>query len=129
MPQRWRIDFLLLGSAAVPSSAAGASTSPASVSGAKAPVVPIERRPYKIRAWVSVDPDSRIDVRGRDQLIADWRSLVRRFVGAPWVLEVATDAPSFTLRFYRAGGEPTRFGRYARRLWDGLLDREAISDQ
>ncbi len=25
--------------------------------------------------------------------------------------------------------EPTRFGRYARRLWDGLLAREAISDR
>jgi exodeoxyribonuclease V gamma subunit len=26
-------------------------------------------------------------------------------------------------------GETTRFGRYARRLWDGLLDREVIGDR
>jgi exodeoxyribonuclease V gamma subunit len=25
--------------------------------------------------------------------------------------------------------EPTRFGRYARRLWDGLLAREDVSDR
>jgi hypothetical protein len=77
--------------AATPGKATSASTSAAPASGAKGAVVPVEWRPYKIRAWVSVDPDSRIDARGRDRLIADWRSLVRRFVGAPWVLEVASD--------------------------------------
>ena len=28
-----------------------------------------------------------------------------------------------------ANAEPTRFGRLARRLWDGLLDHERIVDQ
>ena len=28
-----------------------------------------------------------------------------------------------------ADDEPTRFGRYARRLWDGLLAREVVSDR
>jgi exodeoxyribonuclease V gamma subunit len=28
-----------------------------------------------------------------------------------------------------AGGEPTRFGRYALRLWSGLLDAEEVSDR
>jgi len=27
------------------------------------------------------------------------------------------------------GTEATRFGRYARRLWDGLLDHEELTDQ
>ncbi|MEO6809639.1 MAG: hypothetical protein ABI353_11060 [Isosphaeraceae bacterium] len=50
--------------------------------------VPIERRPYKIRAWVSVDPGTRLDDRGRLALIESWRTLVRRFVGTPWNLDV-----------------------------------------
>jgi hypothetical protein len=51
--------------------------------------VPIELRPYKIRAWVVVDPKVRIDARGRERLIEGWRALVKRFVGPPWVIEVA----------------------------------------
>jgi exodeoxyribonuclease V gamma subunit len=27
------------------------------------------------------------------------------------------------------GAEPSRFGRYARRLWEGLLQAEKVSDQ
>jgi hypothetical protein len=55
----------------------------------KAPLEPNERRPYKIRAWFRVDPSARIDDRGRDRLVASWRSLVSRFVGPPWVVDVA----------------------------------------
>jgi uncharacterized protein (TIGR03067 family) len=49
----------------------------------------IERRPYRIRAWVAVDARSRLDAAGRDRLVASWRALVKRFVGAPWDLDVA----------------------------------------
>jgi len=58
-------------------------------SDAQAQPVPIDRKSYKIRAWVVVDPRARLDAQGRETLIARWRALVRRFVGAPWELEVA----------------------------------------
>lgn len=50
---------------------------------------PIEARPYKIRAWVAVAPTTRLDYRGREALIAGWRTLIERFVGPPWQVEVA----------------------------------------
>lgn len=50
---------------------------------------PIERRPYRIEAHIAIEPDARIDARGRDVLLAAWRSLVHRFVGAPWELTIA----------------------------------------
>lgn len=50
---------------------------------------PIDRRPYAIRAWVAVDPGTRIDKRGLARLLTSWQSLVRRFVGSPWILENA----------------------------------------
>lgn len=50
---------------------------------------PIERRPYRIRAWVVVDPSCRLDAPTRGELIRRWRTLVSRHVGAPWALEVA----------------------------------------
>lgn len=58
---------------------------------------PIDMRPYKIRAWVVIAPDARLDAQGRQRLLAAWRSLVRRFVGAPWDLEIADgDGPLAT---------------------------------
>jgi hypothetical protein len=55
------------------------------------PVVSLERRPYQIRAWVTVQPDTRLDARGRAAAVDAWRRYVRRFVGVPWSLEVADD--------------------------------------
>lgn len=49
---------------------------------------PIERRPYAIRAAFAIDPALRIDQAGRERLVNDWRGLVRRFVGAPWDLDI-----------------------------------------
>jgi hypothetical protein len=64
---------------------------------AKATTESLDRRPYKIRAWVAVDPRARLDEVGRDRLISGWQGLVRRFVGAPWDLEVAAgDGPLAT---------------------------------
>jgi hypothetical protein len=60
----------------------------------RAPSDPIESRPYKIRAWISADPQARLDPRRRDALVISWRVLIRRFVGAPWDVEVAAgDGP------------------------------------
>jgi hypothetical protein len=51
--------------------------------------VPLERRPYAIRAWIAIDPATRLDEQGTTELIEAWRTLVGRFVGAPWSLDVA----------------------------------------
>ena len=50
---------------------------------------PYELKPYKIRAWVSVDPSTRLDHRGRENLIRTWLTLSHRFIGQPWDVEVA----------------------------------------
>jgi hypothetical protein len=48
----------------------------------------IDRRPYKIEAQITVAPDARIDAEGCAQLLATWKTFVRRFVGAPWELSI-----------------------------------------
>lgn len=59
--------------------------------------VPIENRPYKIRAWLAVDPRARVDGRGRAALVAGWKVMASRFVGSPWDLEIAEgDGPLAT---------------------------------
>ncbi len=77
----------------------GSTPAPAPAKAAtKAPVaVPIEKKPYKIRAWISVDPRARLDARGRETLLKGWKVMAARFVGAPWNLEVAEgDGPLAT---------------------------------
>ena len=49
----------------------------------------IERRPYRISLCLTFDPSARIDDAKRAELIRDWQVLVRRFIGAPWVVSVA----------------------------------------
>ncbi len=62
-----------------------------------ASAVPIESRPYRIRAWLAIDPRARVDLRGREALVAGWKRMVARFVGAPWELEIAEgDGPLAT---------------------------------
>ena len=62
--------------------------SPAAAPQPAAPVS-IDRQPYRIRLLLSSDPAARVDARRRAALVADWLTLVRRFVGAPWQIEVA----------------------------------------
>jgi hypothetical protein len=50
---------------------------------------PIERRPYRISVHLSCDKSARIDAAGREDLLSDWQILVRRLIGAPWVLTIA----------------------------------------
>ncbi len=50
---------------------------------------PIDERPYRIRAWIAVSPGTRLDGQGRQALIQSWQTMNQRFVGSPWVVEVA----------------------------------------
>ena len=52
----------------------------------------IERLPYRIKAYVAIDPETRIDASRRQALLTEWSSMVRRFVGAPWNLKVAPES-------------------------------------
>ncbi len=75
--------------------AAAASTTAAEK---PAPVTPIDRQPYAIKAYLAIDPDARIDTQGRAVLVRRWAKLVDRFVGAPWDLSiVAEEGPLTTL--------------------------------
>lgn len=74
---------------APPAAAAPTSSASSSSRAAKPPEIPIEVRPYRIRAWVAVDPAARLDARGRETAIAAWKVLNDRFVGPPWQVEVA----------------------------------------
>jgi hypothetical protein len=54
--------------------------------------VPIDRKPYAIRAHFSFDPVTRVDAARRSAILDEWLGLTRRFVGEPWAIEV-TDGP------------------------------------
>ncbi|MDB5351105.1 MAG: hypothetical protein JWN86_2352 [Planctomycetota bacterium] len=86
------------GTTATPPPAKDATGSNSAPAKALAPaVIPIEKRPYKIRAWLAVDPRARVDHRGREIMVAGWKVMVSRFVGAPWSLEIAEgDGPLAT---------------------------------
>ncbi|HEU5115131.1 MAG TPA: hypothetical protein VFT74_00495, partial [Isosphaeraceae bacterium] len=71
------------------SQASEASSLLASLRAEKPREIPYELRPYKIRAWVAVDPSTRLDQRGRENLIRLWITLTERFIGQPWDVEVA----------------------------------------
>ena len=53
----------------------------------------IDSLPYRIQVHLAIEPSSRIDLSVRQRIVRQWRELVRRFIGSPWVLEVA-DRPS-----------------------------------
>ena len=50
--------------------------------------VPVERKPYAIRAFVDFEPAARVDSARRAAILDEWRALARRFVGPPWSIEV-----------------------------------------
>src|SRR4051794_31699725 len=66
---------------------------PALVRGAPAPQPKaaelLDRQPYRIRVSLTIDPAARFDISRRNALIADWRALLHRFIGAPWEVEIA----------------------------------------
>jgi hypothetical protein len=59
--------------------------------GAPAATEPIDRLPYKITVHLTIEPETRIDDRGRARLLDDWQRLVRRSIGAPWDLTIAEE--------------------------------------
>ena len=84
--------FLLLAFAAGSQSLrAQAPTPPAK------PAVPIEQLPYRIRLLISVDSQARLDPTRLDHLLSGWQTLVKRFVGAPWQVEIFNGDPSASL--------------------------------
>ncbi len=79
--------------------AAPAAAAPGAATAKKAAETPIEERPYKIRAWLSIEPEARLDLRGREAAVAAWQVLNERFVGTPWKVEVAEgDGPLLNAR-------------------------------
>lgn len=56
-----------------------------------------DRKPYKIQVHLGIEPETRIDSRMRQSLLDDWMTLVRRFVGAPWDLNIAKGDDSTAL--------------------------------
>jgi hypothetical protein len=72
--------------------------SPRSHAQTPAPAVPVsraveteavERQPYRISLHIGFDPLARIDEAKSAALIREWQVLVRRFIGAPWVVTIA----------------------------------------
>ncbi len=72
------------------------------------PAEPIERRPYRISLHMAFDPSARIDELKRAELIREWQVLVRRFIGAPWVVSIA-DPSSPLANFELDSLEPDAF--------------------
>ncbi len=54
-----------------------------------AEVEAVDRRPYRISLHIGFDPSARIDEAKSVALIREWQVLVRRFIGAPWVVTMA----------------------------------------
>ena len=73
---------------------------------------PIERRPYRISLHIGFDPSARIDEAKRADLIREWQVLVRRFIGAPWVVTIA-DPSSPLANFELDALEPDAFASVA----------------
>ena len=49
----------------------------------------LENRPYRIVVHLASDPSARLDGRRRDEILARWQELVRRFIGPAWAVQVA----------------------------------------
>jgi len=50
--------------------------------------IPAERQPYRIEVHLLVDPETRLDASKQTVLLDDWRTLIQRFVGAPWEVSI-----------------------------------------
>ncbi len=75
---------------------AGQSTSgtPAAAAAPVDPATPateaIDHQPYRIELHLAFDPSARIDHARRAALLKQWQAQVRRFVGPPWIITIAT---------------------------------------
>ncbi len=75
-----------------PAQSGAQSTVGKSISSASAAPEAIDRQPYRIELHLSFDPSARIDHARRAALLKQWQSQVRRFVGPPWIIAIATPA-------------------------------------
>ena len=66
--------------------------------GASSAAEPLERQPYRIVLHFACDPSARLDAARRADLLRDWLILVRRFVGAPWVVSLAPPSSPIATR-------------------------------
>jgi hypothetical protein len=98
----WFCAWLLLGAAP----AAFARKPPAAPTTAE--TEPIERRPYRISLHLSFDSSARIDDAKRTELVREWQVLVRRFIGAPWIVSIA-DSSHALATFELDALEPAAF--------------------
>ncbi len=62
--------------------------------GPPAKAEPIDRQPYAIRAAVGFEPGTRVDDARRAAILDEWQALIRRFIGSPWVVELADEPGS-----------------------------------
>src|SRR5262245_15407135 len=83
---------LVLGDEAqAPANSKAATTSAVAPTGTTAPLEsqPIDHLPYRIELHLALDPSARIDTLRMTNLLKQWKSLVHRFVGPPWIVKVA----------------------------------------
>jgi hypothetical protein len=52
---------------------------------------PIDKQPYAIRVLFEFDLATQVDASRRVSILDEWNALTRRFVGAPWAVEVSFD--------------------------------------
>jgi hypothetical protein len=91
---------------------------------------PIEERPYKIRAFISFDPLTRIDARARDRLLREWRDLSRRMIGMAWDIQVAeSEGPATALVLEDVKAAAVKpFGEGVDKVWliQGTIDEKGL---
>ncbi len=83
------------------------------------PQIPIESKPYVIRAFVSFEPAARIDARSREQLIDEWRMLAARMIGPVWDVKIAdSDGPASASRLEDLSADDLRvLGNDVDKVW------------
>ncbi len=53
--------------------------------------LPLEQQPYRIRCWIRFDPALSLDGPATRRILQDWQNQIRRYIGAPWQVELAPD--------------------------------------
>jgi hypothetical protein len=70
----------------------------------------LDHEPYHISLHLVCDASARIDDAGRAYLLRQWQTLLRRFIGAPWVISIAPpSSPLAALDL--ASATPAAFGK------------------
>lgn len=103
----------------------GLAVAPAARGQAPQATPSIASRPYAIRAEVAFAPGVRLDARGQQQLLDDWKALMSRFVGAPWQVRVETTPDALLLgRPVAAWGEGLPANSPPDKVWGLVIAAE-----